>query len=110
MSVFAYGVGVWLVVVGIFGVLRSRDLIHTVVCVSIAQAGTFVFLLAVGYQTGLLAPMFGSGTPQGAPAVAPMVLAMTLVDIAVATTVTTLLFALMVRILRRPGRPRALRG
>ncbi len=38
--------------VGIFGVVRSRNLIHTVVCVSVAQSGTYVLLLAIGYQRG----------------------------------------------------------
>lgn len=103
MSVFAYGVAGWLVLVGIFGVVRSRDLIHTVVCVSVAQSGTYVILLAIGYQTGAVAPIFGSSTPPGTPVVDPVVQALTLTDIVVSATVTALLLAMVVQIAKRHG-------
>jgi multicomponent Na+:H+ antiporter subunit C len=103
MSVYAYGVGAWLVLVGIFGVVRSRDLIHTVVCVAVAQSGTYVVLLAIGYQSGAVAPIFGSTTPPGTPVVDPVVQAMTLTDIVVSATVTALLLALVVQVAKRHG-------
>lgn len=103
MTAFAYGVGAWLVLVGIFGVVRSRDLIHTVVCVSVAQSGTYVFLLTIGYQKGAVAPIFGSSTPPGSPVVDPVVQAMTLTDIVVSATVTALLLALVIQVAKRHG-------
>ncbi len=103
MSAFAYGVGIWLVLVGIFGVVRSRNLIHTVVCVSVAQSGTYVVLLAVGYQSGAVAPIFGASTPPGTPVVDPVVQAMTLTDIVVSATVTALLLALVIQVAKRHG-------
>jgi multicomponent Na+:H+ antiporter subunit C len=103
VTVFAYGTGFWLVLVGIFGVVRSRNLVHTVVCVSVAQSGTYVLLLAVGYQTGAVAPIFGSTTPPGSPVVDPMVQAMTLTDIVVSATVTALLLALVIQVAKRHG-------
>ena len=45
MSVLAYGVVAWLFLVGIYGVVTSRNLIHMVVCVSVAQSATDVLLL-----------------------------------------------------------------
>jgi multicomponent Na+:H+ antiporter subunit C len=103
MSLFAYGTGIWLVLVGVFGVVRSRNLIHAVVCVSIAQSGTYVVLLTVGYQRGAVAPIFGSTSPPGTPVVDPVVQAMTLTDIVVSATVTALLLALVVQVAKRHG-------
>ena len=103
MTVFAYGVAAWLVLVGIFGVVRSDNLIHAVICVSIAQSGTYVLLLTIGYQRGAVAPIFGSSTPAGSPVVDPVVQAMTLTDIVVSATVTALLLALVIQVAKRHG-------
>ncbi|HEX4722040.1 MAG TPA: cation:proton antiporter subunit C [Pseudonocardiaceae bacterium] len=103
MSTFAYGVGIWLLLIGIFGVVRSNNLIHTVVCLSVAQSGTYVVLLAVGYQRGGVAPIFGSSTPPGTAVVDPVVQALTLTDIVVSATVTALLLALVIQVAKRHG-------
>ncbi|TNC23749.1 sodium:proton antiporter [Amycolatopsis alkalitolerans] len=115
MSTFAYGTGIWLVLAGVFGVVRSGNLIHTVVCVSVAQSGTYVVLLTVGYQRGAVAPIFGPSTAAGTPVVDPVVQAMTLTDIVVSATVTALLLALVIQVAKRhgtivPDELRALRG
>ena len=115
MSWYPYLVGGWLVLVGIFGVVRSENLVHTVICVSVAQSGTYVLLLAVGYQAGAAAPIFGQSTAPGTPVVDPVVQAMALTDIVVSATVTALLLALVVQIAKRhgtvvPDELRALRG
>jgi multicomponent Na+:H+ antiporter subunit C len=103
MTVFAYAVGGWLVLAGIFGVVRSENLIHTVVCVAVAQSGTYVLLLTIGYQQGAVAPIFGSSTPPGTPVVDPVVQALTLTDIVVSATVTALLLALVIQVAKRHG-------
>jgi multicomponent Na+:H+ antiporter subunit C len=103
MTYFAYGVAAWLVLIGIFGVVRSHNLIHTVICVAIAQSGTYVLLLTIGYQRGATAPIFGSSTPRGSPVVDPVVQAMTLTDIVVSATVTALLLALVIQVGKRHG-------
>lgn len=101
MNVLAYGVGAWLLLAGIIGVVRSRNLVHAVVCVSVAQSGTYVFLLAIGYQSGASAPIFGQSTPPGSPVVDPVVQAMTLTDIVVSATVTALLLAIVTQVAKR---------
>jgi multicomponent Na+:H+ antiporter subunit C len=103
MSVFAYGVGAWLVLIGIFGIVRSANLVHTVVCVAVSQSGTYVMLLTVGYQSGAVAPIFGTTSPPGTPVVDPIVQAMTLTDIVVSATVTALLLAIVVQVAKRHG-------
>ena len=47
----AYLVAVWLFVVGIYGVITSRHLVHLVTCLSVAQASTYVLLLASATAT-----------------------------------------------------------
>lgn len=105
MSVYPYFVAAWLMLVGGYGIVRSRNLVHAVVSLSVAQAGTYVLLLAVGYQRGALAPVFGSTTKPSKHVVDPVVQAMTLTDIVVSATVTALLLALAVQVDKRQGTP-----
>ncbi|TSD95392.1 dehydrogenase [Skermania sp. ID1734] len=102
MSVYAYLVAGWLFLAGGFGIVRSRNLVHAVVCLSVIQAGTYVLLIAVGYQRNASAPVFGNGPPS-TDVVDPLVQAMTLTDIVVSATVTALLLALSIQIDRRHG-------
>jgi len=57
MSFFPYAVTVWLFVIGLYGVVTSRNLIHIAVCVSVCQSATYVLLLAIGYRGGGKAPI-----------------------------------------------------
>jgi multicomponent Na+:H+ antiporter subunit C len=115
MSIYAYLVAGWLMLVGLAGIVRSRDLVHVVVSLSIAQAGTYVLLLGIGFERGATAPVFGSSTPTGKPVVDPVVQALALTDVVVSATVTALLLAIVMRISKRlgtvdPDELRALRG
>ena len=102
MSVLAYLVAVWLLLAGIYGVVTSRHLVHLVTCLAVAQASTYVLLLAIGYRKGGAAPIFGD-IPQSRPVVDPVVQALTLTDVVVGSTVTALLLALAVQIHKRIG-------
>ncbi len=116
MSVYGYFVAAWLLLAGSFGIVRSRNLIHAVVCLSIAQAGTYVLLLSVGFQTSAPPPVFGSPPSKPTRSVTdPVVQAMTLTDIVVSATVTALLLAIAIQVDKRhgtvdPDELRALRG
>jgi multicomponent Na+:H+ antiporter subunit C len=98
MQILAYGVAGWLILAGAFGIVRSRNLVHTAVCLSVAQSGTYVLLLAIGYQWNAPAPVFSPGSPVSLPVVDPVVQAMTFTDIVVSATVTALLLALTIQI------------
>jgi multicomponent Na+:H+ antiporter subunit C len=98
MRFLAYGVAGWLILAGAYGIVRSRNLIHTAVCLSIAQSGTYVFLLAVGYQTAAPAPVFSPGSPIQLPVVDPVVQSLAFTDVVVSATVTALLLALTIQI------------
>ncbi len=97
-----YLVAAWLFVVGLYGIVTSRNLIHAVTCLAVVQSSTYVLLLAVGYRRGGTAPIF-LDVPVGTRAVDPVVAALTLTDIVVGATVTALLLALAVQIHKRLG-------
>lgn len=104
MSHYAYFVAGWLVVIGAFGIVRSSNLVHSVVCLAVAQSGTYVLLLAIGYQWGAAPPLFGEPATKPSLHVAdPLVQAMTLTDIVVSATVTAMLLAITIQIHKRNG-------
>ena len=95
MSLLPYLVAVWLFVVGLYGVVTSRNLIHLVVCLGVAQSSTYVLLLSVGYVNHGTAPIF-KDVKVGTRAVDPVVQALTLTDIVVSVTVAALLLSLAI--------------
>jgi multicomponent Na+:H+ antiporter subunit C len=102
VSALAYGVAAWLLLVGLYGVVTSRNLVHLVICLSVCQASTYVLLLAVGYRGGGAAPVFAD-IPVSTPVVDPVVQTLCLTDVVVEATVAALLLALAVQTHRRFG-------
>ncbi|WP_245656185.1 sodium:proton antiporter [Microtetraspora fusca] len=82
---------------------RLLDAIGFVVALSVVQSGTYVLLLAVGYEWDATAPVFAPDAPVTTRVVDPVVQAMTLTDIVVSATVTALLLALTIQIEKRFG-------
>lgn len=114
MTVLPYVVAVWVLAWGLYGIVTSRNLIHLVVCLSVAQAASYVLLIAVGYRDGGAAPIV-LGLPPGTMVVDPVVQALSLVDVVVEATVAALLLAITVQTHKRfgtidPDELRALRG
>ncbi|GAA3356311.1 hypothetical protein GCM10017744_022370 [Streptomyces antimycoticus] len=58
MTVLPYLVAGWIFLIGVYGLVTSRDLIHAVGCLAVTQSSTYVLLLAVGYRNGGTAPVF----------------------------------------------------
>lgn len=115
MSYYGYFVAGAMLLLGGIGIARSRNLVHAIVCLSIAQASTYVLLLTIGYQRHASAPVFGSTEQPTRQVVDPVVQAMCLTDIVVSATVTALLLALAIQISKRhrtvdPDELAALRG
>lgn len=102
MSYFPYAVAAWLFLIGLYGVITSRNLIHLIICVGVIQSSSYVLLLAIGYRTGRPAPVFSDIDPKTL-AVDPVVQALMLTDIVVEVTVVALLLALAVQVHKRHG-------
>jgi multicomponent Na+:H+ antiporter subunit C len=102
MQVFPFLVVAWVVAVGLYGIVTSRDLIHQIVCLIVVQSSTYVLLLGVGYVTGGVAPYF-SDVPAHTKAVDPVVQALALTDIVVEAAVTALLLSFAIQAHKRFG-------
>ena len=102
MSFLAYGVAGWICLVGLYGAITSRNLIHLALCLSVTQSSTYVLLLSIGYKRGGGAPIF-KGVSTGTRSVDPIVQALTLTDIVVSVTVVGLILALALDVHRNAG-------
>ncbi|MDQ3661525.1 MAG: cation:proton antiporter subunit C [Actinomycetota bacterium] len=102
MSFLPYAVAAYLLVIGLYGMATSRNLIHMVVCLSVVQSSTYVLLLSIGYRLDATAPIFVD-IPVGTRAVDPIVQALTLTDVVIGVTVSALLLALAVQVHKRSG-------
>jgi len=102
MSFLPFAVAAWLFVMGLYGVITSRNLVHLIICLAVLQSSTYVLLLSIGYRVGGVAPIFAD-VPVGTPAVDPVVQALMLTDIVVEATVVALLLSLAVQAHKRTG-------
>lgn len=102
MSIFPYVVAAWLFLVGLYGLVSSRNFVHMTMCLAVLQSSSYVLLLAVGYKYGAGAPIFASVKP-GSPAVDPVVQALMLTDIVVEATLVALLLSLTVQVQKASG-------
>ena len=102
MSFLPFAIAVWLFIVGLYGVVSSRNLVRTIISLTVVQSATYVLLLAIGFRTGATAPVF-KDVPVGSRAVDPVVQALVLTDVVVSVTVSALLLALAVDVFKRTG-------
>ena len=102
MQILPFLVVAWIVAVGLYGLVTSRDLIHQIVCLIVVQSSTYVLLLGVGYITGAVAPYF-SDISDRTRAVDPVVQALALTDVVVEAAVTALLLAIAIQGQKRFG-------
>lgn len=102
MSFLPYAVAAWLFVIGLWGVVSSRDLVRTVLCLAVVQSSTYVLLLAVGYRSGGKAPIVAD-IPITSRLVDPVVQVLVLTDVVIEATVSALLLALVIQAHKRFG-------
>ncbi len=114
MSFLPFAVAAWLFLAGLYGVVSSRNLLCTILSLTVVQSATYVLLLGVGYSNGGQAPIFAD-IPAVSKAVDPVVQVLVLTDVVIEATVTALLLALAVQAHKRfgsldPNELRALRN
>ena len=102
MTMLPFVVVVWILAVGLYGIVTSRHLVHMIVCLIIVQSSTYILLLGVGYVTGGIAPYFYDVTGQPRT-VDPVVQALALTDVVVEAAVTSLLLSLAIQAHKRFG-------
>jgi len=99
---YPYFVAAWILLCGLYGIVRSRHLVHMVISLTVVQSSTYVLLLAIGFRRAAYAPVF-AGLPVGARVVDPIVQALMLTDVVVETTVVALLLAMVVKAHEKGG-------
>ena len=100
MGFFPYVVAAWLFVIGLWGVVASRDLVRTVLCLTVVQSDSYVLLLAIGYRSGGQAPIVAD-IHLTSQLVDPVTQVLVLTDIVIEATVAALLLALVVQAHKR---------
>jgi multicomponent Na+:H+ antiporter subunit C len=113
VSFLPYAVAAWLFVIGLWGVVSSRNLVRTVLCLTVVQSSTYVVLVGVGYRSAGKAPIVAD-LPPVTRLVDPTVQVLVLTDVVIEATITALLLALVVQAHKRfgsldPARLRTLR-
>ncbi|MFB7668226.1 sodium:proton antiporter [Kitasatospora sp. NPDC056138] len=103
MRVLPFLAAGWVLLVALYGLVTSRNIIHAVGCLAVAQSSTYLMLLGVGYRRGGTAPVFSDIAPGSRPVVDPVVQALALTDVVVGATVTALLLALTIQLRKRHG-------
>jgi multicomponent Na+:H+ antiporter subunit C len=102
VSVLPYVVAAWICIVGLYGIITSKNLVHLALCLTVTQSSTYVLLLAIGYVQGGGPPIF-KGVKLGTTAVDPVVQALALTDIVVSVTVIALILALALDVHEEAG-------
>ncbi len=102
MSFLPFAVAAWLFVAGLAGVVASRNLVRTVLCLVVTQSSTYVLLLGIGYRSAGKAPIVAD-VPVVNTLVDPTVQVLVLTDIVIEATVAALLLALVVQAHKRFG-------
>ena len=103
MSCLPYLLSAWLFLIGFYGVVTSRHLVHLAVCLTVMQSSTYVLLLSIGFESkGATAPIF-KGVGLNTKAVDPVVQALTLTDVVVSVVVLALILALAMQAHHRAG-------
>jgi multicomponent Na+:H+ antiporter subunit C len=97
-----YFVAAWLFFCGLYGLVTSRHLVHSVISLAILQSSTYMLLLGIGYRVGGAAPVFVGISP-GHLTVDPIVQALMLTDIVVEAVVVALLLAMVVKAHEKSG-------
>ena len=87
-------------VIGLWGVIASRNLVRTVLCLTVVQSSSYLLLLTIGYRNGAKAPVVAD-IPATSKLVDPVVQVLVLTDIVIEATLAALLLALVVQAHKR---------
>jgi multicomponent Na+:H+ antiporter subunit C len=102
VSVAPFVVAAWLFVIGLWGIVSSRNMVRTVLCLTVVQSATYLVLIGVGYRAAGKAPIVAD-IPVVNTLVDPTVQVLVLTDIVIEATITALLLALVVQAHKRFG-------
>jgi multicomponent Na+:H+ antiporter subunit C len=89
--------------VGIYGVLTSRNLIKVVISLTVMEFSIFLILALIGYVSGGEAPVLDAGLISGRMVVDPLPQAMVLTAIVIALATNAMLLTIAIRLYKKYG-------
>lgn len=98
---FPYAAAILLVILGLYAALFRRNLVKIAIGLTLVQSGVNLFLVAVGYRRGGIAPIYTYAP--GGQMVLPTPQALTLTSIVIGLATTALLLAIIIVIYRHYG-------
>jgi multicomponent Na+:H+ antiporter subunit C len=115
MLYLPYAVAAWIFLIGLYGLVTTRNFVHAVLCLSVMQSSTYVVLLSIGFRRHAGAPIYSMTTSPSSPSVDPVMHALSLTDIVVGATVMALLLAMTMQVHRKtnsadPRKARSMQG
>jgi multicomponent Na+:H+ antiporter subunit C len=102
IDVLPYLVAGWLALIGLYGVVTSRHLLHLVLSLSVTHSAAWIVLVALGAADGTAPPIVDAAVGDAALA-DPVLQGLSVTDIVVGAAVTSLLLAFVVQIRKRCG-------
>ena len=90
-----------IILVGLYGMSTSKNIIKSVVCLTIIEAGTILFFLNLGNYFGGGIPIVSDGNPNGY--VDPLPQALMITAIIIGSTITALSLMLSIKIFHAYG-------
>lgn len=104
LTVSLYVIACWLFLVGCHGLMSSRHLVHSVVCLNVVQSSTYLLLFGISWTRGGTVPALIED-PAATPIVDPVVQAITLAEVVIGAGVTMLLLFFALQVARQHGSP-----
>jgi multisubunit Na+/H+ antiporter MnhC subunit len=106
MELISLATGFLLILIGLYGSLRRRNILRMIVSFSIANTGVNLILVAVGYMHGRTAPIIDDALPLATAAtrmIDPLPQALVLTAIVIGVGITALMLAYAYKLFIQKG-------
>jgi multicomponent Na+:H+ antiporter subunit C len=100
-STFFYTTAIILFLIGLYGVLTKRNVIKTIVTLTIMETAVNLFLVTIGYVEGGTAPILTSTISDVHKFVDPLPQALVLTSIVIGLGTTALMLSLAIRLYKK---------
>jgi multisubunit Na+/H+ antiporter MnhC subunit len=106
MALVAMACGFLLILIGLYGALRNRNILRMIVAFTIANTGVNLVLVSVGYMRGRTAPILNDAVPVAEAAariIDPVPQALVLTAIVIGVGITALMLAYAYKLYQAKG-------
>lgn len=87
--------------IGVYGILRTRNIVKSIIAISIMDVGVILFFVGINYQSGMQPPIIDGEIT--APMADPVVQALMITAIIIGVAVTALALIMFIALYHRYG-------